>query len=148
MGNYQIGSGEEIISLNEVYKIFDDINATDVTKNPSGETIHLFIFIKDRIKFVLNKRHKQENDKWLKNCTFCGGEAIFCTESTFSNHSKSGACVSIKCSGCGAQKRPRKVYEVSMRVTENGIIEVDDDELSKAVDDWNNRDFQQSETTD
>ena len=73
----------------------------------------------------------------LKKCPFCGGKAVFTTNSYYSSHHWIGFRFGIECEDCGA-KLPKE-YKEEFSFTEDGKINPLHDERGQAINDWNKR---------
>lgn len=77
------------------------------------------------------------NENKLKSCPFCGGKAVFTTESNDSSHYDVCFGFTIKCQKCGC--RLPKSYKLSFILGDCGQIIPQADFRKEAVEAWNNR---------
>lgn len=75
-------------------------------------------------------------DSELKPCPFCGGKAVFHTESNSATHHCVGFAFKIECE-CGMELPG--TYHVEFSLKESGEINVFNDERPEAVEKWNRR---------
>lgn len=77
----------------------------------------------------------------LKPCPFCGGEAIFFPKCSCPN-AAAGLTrkwkFGVGCLACGIAL-PKTTYSFSVQMTNDGGIEVIEDDRQKAADTWNRR---------
>lgn len=73
----------------------------------------------------------------LKNCPFCGGEAVFTGITNFSTNYSAGFEFGVECVNC-AMKLPSQ-YKLELDLRDDGRIEILNDGRSEAVEAWNRR---------
>ena len=73
----------------------------------------------------------------LRDCPFCGGNAIFETRSTMASYGNSGITFTVKCSKCGVEAPVQHVPEIKIKLWEDGQIQVVEDDRVYAANAWN-----------
>lgn len=79
----------------------------------------------------------------LKPCPFCGGKAVYMTKSNASDHYCVGFNFEVECEDCGMSLPGR--YKIKFSLSENGELNVLNDERPIAAEKWNRRTGQESE---
>ena len=75
----------------------------------------------------------------LRDCPFCGHNAIFETKTTIASCSKSGLTFTVKCAKCGVEAPMQHVPEISFILMEDGELVVTKDERYYAAATWNGK---------
>lgn len=79
----------------------------------------------------------------LRPCPFCGGKAVYMTKSNASDHYCAGFNFEVGCEGCGISLPGR--YKIRFSLSENGELNILNDERPIAAEKWNRREWKESE---
>lgn len=73
----------------------------------------------------------------LRPCPFCGGNAIFKVINTVASASRSGMTFNVQCAECRTSAPTGHIPEISLKLYEDGSLEIIKDEREYAAQWWN-----------